>query len=152
MEIKVAELINRSNTNPKVEGEIDYKNKISDEILDVDLTKVSGPFEYLKEKEGFLFHLHVQTAVTGVCVITLKPTKILVDFDTDLFYTFKVTDDDSFEIINNTIYFDDIVWGEIILHMPIRIISEGAEFHQDDYYEVKKSSPFSSLGEKKEEE
>lgn len=136
----------------KIEGVISFKDKINDEILDVEDTKVKGTFDYIKGENKFIFRLHINTVVTAPCVITLNPTKILVDFDTDLIYTFRVTDDDSFLIEGNTISLDYAIWSEIILQMPVRVVSEGAEFHQSDTYIVERESPFSSLKEEKEED
>lgn len=148
MEFKVAELKNREKVKPVVEGLISYKNMISEDILDVEDCSVKGSYKYIKEKDGFLFHLTIKTVITAPCVLTLEPTKVLVDFDTDLFYTFKVVDDDSFLITDNIVKFDEVIWGEIILNMPVRVVSPGATFHQDDYYEIDKDNPFSSLSEK----
>ncbi|MCB9498328.1 MAG: DUF177 domain-containing protein [Bacillales bacterium] len=151
MKYSVNELKRKLTVDNKIEGTISFKDKISEEILDVADTKISGTFDYIKESDEFVFFLHVKTSIMAPCALTLKPVKVLVDFDTELIYTFKVTDDDSFLIEGNTIDLDEIIWSEIYLHLPVRVLSEGAVFHQEDTYEIKKENPFSSLYKDKEE-
>jgi len=145
MEYKVAELRNLLNSNPEVSGIISYKNKIKDDIVDVDDATVKGTLDYDNLTETFIFHLNIHTSVTGLCAVTLEPVKVLIDFNTDLFYTFKVTDDDSFEITNNIVKLDEEVWGEIVLHMPLRFLKEGAEYSEKDNVSFDKESPFAKL-------
>lgn len=152
MKYKTVELINRYHKDNSISDIISYKNKINEEIVDVEDAKVSGYFVYEKNNEMFSFHLHISTTITQLCAITLEPTKVLVDFDTILFYTFKVADDDSFPIINNIIELDEEVWGEIILHMPLRVIKEGAVWQNDDEVILEKENPFSELFESEEKE
>ena len=148
MKFKVTELANRLNKDTDIDGVISYKNKIKDDIVDVSDANVSGYFDYIKSKDTYCFTLHVSVYVTSLCVVTLEPVKLLVDFETKLFYTFKVADDDSFPIIDNIIDLDEEIWGEIILHMPLRVIKEGAVFEEEDEIVLKKENPFSELIEK----
>ena len=154
MKFKTADLVRRSLKDNHIEDYISFKNKINDEIVDVDDAKVSGYFDYDKNNEMFSFHLHISTTITSLCVITLEPTKVLVDFDTVLFYTFKVADDDSFPINGNIIELDEEIWGEIMLHMPVRVIKEGASWQDDEDEEItiEKENPFHKLFENEEEE
>ena len=152
MKFKVAELQNKLNKDTNIEGTISFKNKINDEIVDVSDATVKGYYDYTKSSETYTFNLHISVYVTSLCVITLEPVKLLVDFDTKLFYTFKVTDDDSFPIIDNIIDLDDEIWGEIILHMPLRVIKEGAEYVSEDEVVLEKENPFSELIDKLGEE
>ena len=66
----------------------------------------------------------------------------MIDFNCDLFYTFKVADDDSFEIEKDIIDLDEQIWGEIILHLPPKVILEGEEFDESDNVEIEKDNPF----------
>lgn len=145
MKYKVIDLINNALKDNSVEGVISYKHKISDEYLDIDDVEIDGYYDYIRSSETFAFHLHIYTNIICPCAITLKPVKVLVDFDTDLFYTFKVVDDDSFEIVGNSIELDEEIWGEIILHMPLRVISSDAEYQDEEEFEIEKENPFSSL-------
>ena len=153
MKFKVIDLINNALKNNNIDGVISYKDKENDEFLSIDDAMVDGYYEYIRSQEMFIFHLHVYTNIVSPCVRTLKPVKVLVDFDTDLFYTFKVVDDDSFPIVGNTIELDEEIWGEIVLHMPLRVLSEGAEYQDEENIDIEKRNPFSILSvEDKEEE
>ena len=145
MKFKVIELINNALKDNNIEGVISYKDKENDEYLSIDDAVVDGYYEYVRSEELFIFHLHVTTSIVSPCVRTLKPVKVLVDFDTDLFYTFKVVDDDSFPIVGNTIELDEEIWGEIILHMPLRVLSEDAEYQDEEINDIEKRNPFSIL-------
>jgi len=154
MKYKVIDLINNALKNTDIDGVISYKDKEGDEYLSIDDVIVEGYYDYIRSQEMFAFHLHISTNIVAPCAITLKPVKVLVDFDTDLFYTFKVVDDDSFEIVGNTIELDEEIWGEIVLHMPLRIVSDGAIYQDEEEFEIEKRNPFSELDsdENKEEE
>ncbi|MBP5342395.1 DUF177 domain-containing protein [bacterium] len=145
MKYNFYELERRIRTTNSIDETISFKNKIDDvEFLDIEDVKVKGKFNMI-ERDSVNFSLNISTVITSPCVITLDPVKVLVDFDTDLLYTFKVTDDDSFPIIDNMIDMDEVIWGEIILHMPLRVIKEGAEYEIQDEVKVEKENPFSKL-------
>ena len=154
MKYKVIDLINNILKDNSIEGVISYKNKEGEEYISIDDVEVDGYYDYIRSQEMFAFHLHVYTNIVAPCANTLKPVKVLVDFDTDLFYTFKVVDDDSFEIVGNTIELDEEIWGEIVLHLPVRILSEDSEYQDEEIeFEIEKINPFSKLSvEDKEEE
>lgn len=152
MEYKIFELKNRLRSDKSISGIIDYASKVNNDIVDVSPCTVNGSCSYNEYKEMFTFTLHVNETLTMLSAVTLNPIKVLVDFDTELFYTFKVTDDDSFPIVGDTIGLDEEIWGEIMLHLPLRIVEEGVEFSEADNFVPEKDSPFSSLGEEKEEE
>ena len=56
-----------------------------------------------------------------------------------------MADDDSFPIIDNMIELDEVIWGEIILHMPLRVIKEGAEYEMEEEITIEKENPFAKL-------
>jgi len=145
MKYKIAELNNRLSKNNTFEEVISFKNKINEEIVDIDDCLVKGYFDYDKRSETYRFHMHISTNITALCVISLEPVKVLVDFDTDLFYTFKVADDDSFPIIGNIIELDEEIWGEIILQMPLRVVKEGITYDEEEEVKLEKENPFSQL-------
>ena len=154
MKFKVIDLINNSLKDNTIDGIISYKDKEGEEYLSIEDTIVDGYYDYIRSQEMFAFHLHVYTNIVAPCANTLKPVKVLVDFDTDLFYTFRVVDDDSFPIVGNMVELDEEIWGEIVLHLPVRILSEDSEYQDEEVkIENEKINPFSKLSiEDKEEE
>lgn len=145
MKYNFYELERKSRISNYLEEKISFKNKIDGiEFLDIEDVNVSGKFTMIN-RDSVNFSLHISTVITSPCVITLDPVKVLVDFDTDLLYTFKVADDDSFPIIDNMIELDEVIWGEIILHMPLRVIKEGATYEIEDEVTIEKENPFAKL-------
>lgn len=145
MKYNYYELERKIRITDRLEETISFKDKIDGvEYLDIDDAKVTGRFQLIN-RDSVNFSLHITTTITSPCVITLDPVKVLVDFDTDLLYTFKVADDDSFPIINNMIELDEVIWGEIILHMPFRVIKEGATYEIEDEVTIEKENPFAKL-------
>jgi len=147
MKFKVNDLLNRQ--DKRIEGEIDYSYKLNDEIVDLTLCDVTGSYSYDKVSETFKFSLKVGIDITALSCVSLEPVKLFIDFDTDLFYTFKVADDDSFPIINNIIDLDEEIWGEIILNMPLRVMKDNETFDSSDNIVIEKESPFEALKEDK---
>jgi len=147
MKYKVNDLLNRQ--DHKISGDIDYSYKLNDEIVDITLCEVNGSYNYDKVTETFKFSLNILVDITALSCVSLEPVKLSIDFDTDLFYTFKVADDDSFPIINNIIELDEEIWGEIILNMPIRVLKDDETFDSKDNIEFEKESPFQALKEEK---
>ena len=147
MKYDVSELKKRRNYDTSIEGVIDYSNKKSDEFLDISECLVKGNFEMINE-DMFVFNLHISVDFIMPCAITLKETKVPIDFDTNLVYTFKVVDDDSYEIMGNKIDLDEAIWGNILTMIPMRVVSEGAEYFENDMEEIDENNPFKEALEK----
>ena len=145
MEYKVSELKNNLNKKEELSSTINFKNKIKDDIIDVSDISVCGTYNYIKSTDTFVFHLTITGELTALSAVSLKEVKVFIDFDTDLFYTFKVTDDDSFPIYGDTINLDEEIWGEIVLHLPLRFLLDGEEYDDSDNVELEKENPFSKL-------
>ena len=148
MEYFIFDLKNKVNKDNSIDGVIDYSSKIDNEFLDISPCHVSGTFDYEESTDFWCFNLHISLEVTKACAYTLEPVKILVDFDTDLIYTFKVTDDDAFLIVGNKIKLDDEIWGEIFMNIPSVVIKEGATFDDSDNVYFNDDNPFSKLKDK----
>ena len=145
MKYNFYELERRIRISDRIDEVISFKDKIDGiEFLDIEDVKVTGRFQMIN-RDSVNFSLHITTTITSPCVITLDPVKVLVDFDTDLLYTFKVADDDSFPIIDNMIELDEVIFGEIVLHMPLRVIKEGATYEMEDEVTIEKENPFRKL-------
>ena len=150
MEYKVSELKNNLNKKLELNETINYKHKIKDDIVDVSDISVCGTYNYIKSTDTFVFHLTINGELKALSAVSLKEVKVFIDFDTDLFYTFKVADDDSFPIIGDSINLDEEIWGEIILNLPSRITLDGEEFDESDNVALEKENPFSKLLEEEE--
>ncbi|MCR5741310.1 MAG: DUF177 domain-containing protein [Gammaproteobacteria bacterium] len=145
MEYKIAELKNNLHKDNKISGQINYNHKVKDDIEAVSPVEVEGTYSYDKIRDGYDFNLMVRGDITILSAISLKPIKLLIDFNTNLFYTFKVTDDDSFLIDGVNINLDEEIWGEIILHLPSRVMEEGEEFDESDNIIIEEENPFKKL-------
>ena len=145
MEYYIFDLKTNVDKDNYIEGEIDFSSKIKDDILDLSKCLVDGTFLYDSRRDGWIFNLHLQISVTKACAYTLEPVNFLVDFDTDLIYTFKVTDDDAFPIQGNKIVLDEEIWGEIFMNIPSRVIKEGAVFDDSENVYFDDDNPFANL-------
>ena len=149
---RVSELKNNSNKNNQIDEVLDFSEKCENDIEEAKDFHVFGSFYYNNLLDGFTFKLHIDGKLTILSAVSLKPIKFIVDFDTDLFYTYKMADDDSFPIIGDTISLYEEVWGEIMLQVPPRVTEPGEEFDESGNIEIEKENPFSKLLEDEEEE
>lgn len=110
----------------------DYQPKIkdSDEIYQISLIKVSGKIIQI-DLETYQFIYHVEGTMSLPCSLTLEPVDYQINEDFDEVYSTK-PDDDFYLIEKNTIDLEKIVWQNIILSIPIRVVRE-------DAYEILKS-------------
>ncbi len=119
------ELIKLENIN----NEIDEKLDLSDYIENTDIIKISevsvtGDFEVI-DAEEFIFYLDISCTLTLPCAISLDPVAYEMNIETEeVFTTYK--NDDSHFIDGITIDLLPIIWSNIILEKPMRVISENA--------------------------
>ncbi len=113
-------------------GSFDYHNLIleNDDIYDVSLITVTGTIIQI-DLETYQFNYHIEGRLTLPCSLTLEPVDYQVNEDFDEVYSTK-PDDDFYLIEKNTIDLEKIVWANMILSIPIRVVRE-------DAYEILKS-------------
>lgn len=102
----------------------------NDEIYDVSLIEVKGTINQI-DLDTYQFTYQVTGKLVLPCSLTLEPVDYLIDEEFDEVYSTK-NDEDFYLIEKNTIDLEKIVWANIILSIPIRVV-------RDDAYEILKS-------------
>ena len=114
------------------------------ELLDLKDTKVSGMI-YFDASDSYALKLKITGVMVLPCAITLKPVDV----------PFSVSIDDSLENIyeemgkklkniENSIDILPIIWENILIEIPMRVVSEGAEelsLHGDGWELITEEKP-----------
>ena len=136
MKWTIHELIKNLNQDNTFEATLDFSDRIENtDILKISDVSVSGDFEIYDQME-YVFYIDIQVTLTMACAITLDPVDIELDFTTEEVFT--ADKNDEFNTIDGiTIDLLPIIWSNIILEKPMRVVSENAdEFTGDDNIEV----------------
>ena len=141
MKWTIHELGKLVNIDNQISQTIDFSNYIKNsDIVKISPVLVSGEFE-IYDNEEFVFYLDIKCELTLQCAITLDDVIYPLDISTEeVFTTFR--DDNTNLIEGITIDLLPIVWSNIILEKPMRVVSENAydnfdpentEFEDDDH-------------------
>lgn len=131
MKWTISELVKQSNIDNTFDEVIDMHSYIEGtDILDITSVHISGDFE-IYDQEEFNFLLNIKCTLTLPCAITLKPVVFEVDLEVEEVFT-TYEDENTRKIDGITIDLLPIVWSNIYLEKPIRVISENA-YDEADY-------------------
>ena len=119
------ELIKLENVNNEINETVDLSEYIENtDIIKISPVKVTGDFE-IYDSEEFSFGLDIRCTLTLPCAITLDEVEYEVDLTVEeVFTTYK--DDESNTIDGITIDLLPIIWSNILLDKPMRVVSENA--------------------------
>ncbi len=131
MKWTIQELIKLQNHNNEYSAQLDYSTLIEKtDIIAISEVYVEGEFEVIDHDE-FVFFSHVECTITMECALTLKPVDIKIEFDSeDVFSTFE--DENNFKIEGITVDLYPVLWSNILLEKPMRVISPNA-YEEYDY-------------------
>lgn len=125
MKWTIQELVKRVNTDNTFEGNIDFSDYLENsDIVKISNTEVKGDFE-IYDHTDFVFYMEVKTKITMLCAITLEEIDIELDFDIEETLSTE-KNDDFIHIDGITIDLLPIIWSNIILEKPMRVVSENA--------------------------
>ncbi len=100
--------------------------KIIEDILNIGVTLVKGTITR-EDDDIFKLNYHLQVNLTLACSLTLEPVDYLMNISQEDLIGYADNDnDDVIEIINNTIDLRNIIWDNILVNIPIRIVREDA--------------------------
>lgn len=122
-------------TNNTFDYVSDFHSFITDDLIDlIDISdvSVSGSFQVLEAFEQYLFDVKVQCTLTLACAISLKPVEVPMEFETTLSFATSLIDDSVYLIEGNTVDLDPVVWANILIEKPMRVVADDA---YDDYIE-----------------
>jgi len=128
-----------------------YLNEKLIDLVDISPVEVTGSFEYLEKENQFVFDITVDCTLTMLCAITLEEVAVPLHFETDLIFGHDPDDDNLYPIEGNTIDLDPVVFANIVIEMPMKVVSEHAYDHYEetivtlDEEELPDSNPFTKL-------
>ena len=127
MKWTLAQLMKIQSFPYEIKDSINFKDRITeiDDILDITICTVEGT---LNKVDYDTYHISANLVVTLTveCALTLEPVDYTIETSIDEVYSKEPMDDDEFQIENNTIDLNEIVWSHIIINKPIRVVREDA--------------------------
>jgi uncharacterized protein len=126
MKWSVEQLLKVKHQGLDFEDSIDFSAAIdkSGDILSIQDTFVTGTYTY--QDPDFVFDLSIQSTLTMACAKTLKPVEVKLDFNVE--EIFSLTPDDAQRPIEgNTVDLLPVVWSNIYLEKPLRVVHPDAK-------------------------
>ncbi len=117
-----------------------------EDIIDVENVFVEGTFE-IEEDEFYHFDIHIRALLTVACSRSLKPVELPLDFTVRETFS-EDTDDENRQIDGLTIDLSPVIWSNIYLEKPMRVIHPDAEdmsFDEERAEEEKINPQFEKL-------
>ena len=143
------ELLKRVNTNNEFSATLDLSDKLENtDILRISPVEIEGDFE-IYDQEEYVFYIDIKCTLYLQCAITLEEVPYLMEFTAEETFTHDKNDD--FNTIDGiTIDLLPIIWSNIILEKPMRVVSENAYEKVDYEYnefdeEIEKKNAFADL-------
>jgi uncharacterized protein len=125
MKWTIHELIKLERQDNEIHGTIDIGPYLEGtDILRASPIQVDGSFA-IYDQEEFVFDLHIRGTLILACAVTLDEVEYPIDIETEeVFTTFQ--DDDTIRIEGITIDLSPIIWSNILLDKPMRVVRDGA--------------------------
>jgi uncharacterized protein len=107
----------------------DYIEKGTD-LLSISETKVEGSYA-IEANTYYHFDLTINTTLTMACAITLEPVKVPLEIEVT--ETFSQDENDEYLTIEGiTIDLLPVIWSNIYLEKPLRVVSPNAHFKSEE--------------------
>ncbi len=135
MKWTIQELKKLFRTNNQFQSTIDCKKFLSEEdpdILDISDVQVKGDFQVLSGEDLYLFNCDISCELIMPCAITLEDVTVPIHFQTTLEFSRKFVDDNTYIFEGITIDLDPVIYSEILVEKPLKVLSESA---YDEYVE-----------------
>jgi uncharacterized protein len=131
MKWTIHELIRIYNQDNTFESDIDFSDWIEKtDIIRISNCHVEGDFEIYNNEE-FVFYMDIKCTLILPCAITLEEVEYKIDISVE--ETLGTLKNEDFHIIEGiTIDLLPIIWSNIVLEKPMRVLSENA---YDNYTE-----------------
>lgn len=111
-----------------IDNEIDIPKEYLEgtEIKDISKVKVNGIIT--ENGESFDINLNIKCNLTLICSISLKDVNYPVDINIDeMISDQSELEEDFYKIINNSIDLLPIIWQNILVEVPIKVVSPDIE-------------------------
>ncbi len=132
MKFTIAQIKKRIHQEPTFEKTLDLSDFVpkNDDVIGVDEVNVKGEMSIDGDDELFNFDLHIKTTLIVACARTLKPVNLPLDFTVR--ETFSYDKRDEYRLIDGiTIDLSPIIWSNIYLEKPMRVVHPDAEALDD---------------------
>lgn len=155
MKWTIQELRKLSRNLHHIEGVIHVKSFITpeDDILDIKDVQLKGEFHLIERDNIYVFDLDVQTTLTMSCAVSLKEVEVPLHFQTSLEFAESFVDDNTHIIEGITIDLDPVIYSEILIEKPMRVVHPDAylDYHEEieTLDEDETNNPFAALKNKK---
>lgn len=132
----------------------EYLNEDLVDLIGISPVDIEGSFQYVEEEDRYVFSIVVDCTLTMACAITLDPLEVPLRFETDLEFGHEITDDNTLPIEGATIDLDPVVFANILIEKPMRVLSPNAYDQYEetiiklDEDEKNETNPFAKLKKK----
>lgn len=108
------------------EAKYDFKKNLDkkEDVLDIGLAHVKGTITRIAD-ETYEFDYDVDVSLTMACSLTLEPVEFHLQESFNEVYS-TTENDDWYKIEKNAIDLEEMVWTNIVMALPIRIVREDA--------------------------
>lgn len=129
MKWTIAQLLKFRDKPFVIDEKIDFSEvaKFNTDIRSISKVHITGQGQQVGQK--VVFDLNIQCVVTLSCAITLDNVKYPINIKTREIFSFDENDYEDEDIIivkGKTVELAPIIWQNIVLEIPLRVISEGA--------------------------
>lgn len=154
MKWSISELNKYRLTNNTFDYLADFHSFITDDLIDfidISLVSVTGSFRVIEAFAEYIFDVKVKCTLTIACAVTLNPVEVPLEFETPLTFSTTLVDDSIYLIEGNTIDLDPVIWANILIERPMRVVSDDAyenyteEIVTLDKDEILAANPFGKL-------
>ena len=127
MKWTIHELLKNKTHNNQFEFTLDFSDKIQgSDIIEITPVEVVGDYEIYDNIE-YVFYMDIKCTLTMACAITLEPVEVDLDFSVEEVFT-EDKEDDFNTIDGITIDLLPIIWSNIILEKPMRVVKDNADY------------------------
>ena len=142
------ELVKLERLNNEINETIDLTEYTLDtDIIRISPVEITGDFEVYEGNE-FSFMLSIKCTLILPCAITLEEVEYPLEIEVEEVFTSK-QNDDSHIIDGITIDLLPIIWSNIILEKPMRVVSKNAyekvDFENEEFEIDEDTNAFSKL-------
>ncbi len=128
MEWTIAQIKKKIHQDPTFRGELDLTGYVpkDEDIISVDTVNVDGRMSIEGDDELFVFEMDISTVLTVACSRSLRPVDLVMDFTVREIFSYD-NEDEYRQIEGISIDLSPIVWSNIYLEKPMRVIHPQAK-------------------------
>ena len=124
MNIDLSKLLYNQTDEIIIDEVIDIpKEYLTDDIKDISKVSVNGSIT----NDGYMLslNLNIKCVLTLICSVSLKDVKY--EINTDIEEEISEDNDENMKILNNSIDLLPIIWQNILMEIPIKVVSPDIE-------------------------